>query len=606
MSTHDNRGRERASFAQQADVDLFLAKLQAFERGELSADAWRTFRLLNGTYPQRQGADLAMLRVKIPQGVLSAGQLRALAAVADRWSRGFGHLTTRQNLQFHFVKLEDVEPAMRVLADAGLTNREACGNSVRNVTACPLAGVAADEVFDPTPYAEAVTRHFLRTPLATSLPRKFKIAFEGCSEDHALTAINDIGFRARVREVDGRKVRGFAVAAGGGTSTVPTSARPLVEFLPAGEILVLAEAILRVFHRLGDYQNRKRNRMKFLVKQLGWDAFRREIETELAAVRTAGAPALPFDPDRPPEESAPAARRASAPTAEAIADLVAATGTTGPGLHPSPAADPAGADAYAAWRRTNVRAQRQAGFSAVTVTLPLGDLTSGQLRALADLALAYGDGGVRFDLAQNAIMRWVPDADVAALFERLAAAGLGKAGAHTAAKVVSCPGAESCRIAVTQSRGVAREVEAHLRARPSVNDAAGDLDIKVSGCPNGCGQHHIGAIGLQGSARKVGGAAVPQYFVLLGGAVDDAGARFGRLAAKIPARRVAEAVERIVALYQAERAPGETARAFLARVPLERAKAVLADLAELTPEAARPEDYVDLGEDRPFALLEGT
>jgi sulfite reductase (NADPH) hemoprotein beta-component len=200
----------------------------------------------------------------------------------------------------------------------------------------------------------------------------------------------------------------------------------------------------------------------------------------------------------------------------------------------------------------------------------------------------------------------VPDADVAALFERLAAAGLGKAGAHTAAKVVSCPGAESCRIAVTQSRGVAREVEAHLRARPSVNDAAGDLDIKVSGCPNGCGQHHIGAIGLQGSARKVGGAAVPQYFVLLGGAVDDAGARFGRLAAKIPARRVAEAVERIVALYQAERAPGETARAFLARVPLERAKAVLADLAELTPEAARPEDYVDLGEDRPFALLEGT
>jgi sulfite reductase beta subunit-like hemoprotein len=601
MSTHDHPARERASFAQHADVDLFLEKLRAFERGDLPAEGWRAFRLLNGAYPQRQGGDLAMLRVKIPQGVLSGPQIHALAEVADRFSRGFGHLTTRQNLQLHFVPLADVEPAMRILADAGVTTREACGNSVRNVTSCPYAGVAADEVFDPSPYAEAVTRHFLRTPLAASLPRKFKIAFEGCPEDHALTAINDIGFRARVREVGGKPCRGFSVAVGGGTSTVPTSSRVLVEFLPAGEILALAEAIVRVFHRLGDYEHRQRNRLKFLVKKLGWDDFCRELQADLAAVKSEGAPALPFDPEHPPEETAPA-ERLPAPDAAALGESVRASLPRGPGTPPGVDADPADDAALAAWRRTNVRPQRQPGFVTATVTLPLGDVTSAQLRALAALAPAYGDGALRVDLAQNAVLRWVPEGEVPRLFGALAAIGLGKAGAGTAAKVVSCPGAESCRLAVTASRGVARDIEAHLRARPDAVAAAGAVDIKVSGCPNGCGQHHVAGIGLQGSARKVGGVAAPQYFVLLGGGVGDDGAHFGRLTAKIPARRVATAVERLLAVYAAERAAGERADAFFARLPTERAKALLADLAELTPETARPEDYVDFDDDQPFSL----
>jgi sulfite reductase beta subunit-like hemoprotein len=601
MSTHPDPARARAPFAEHADVDLFLEKLRAFESGALSAEGWRQFRLLNGTYPQRQGGDLAMLRVKIPQGVADGRQLRALAEVADRHSRGFGHLTTRQNLQLHFVRLAEVEPAMRILADAGLTTREACGNSVRNVTSCPYAGVAHDEVFDPTPYAEAVTRHFLRTPLATSLPRKFKIGFEGCPEDHALTAINDIGFRARVRVVDGVARRGFAVAAGGGTSTVPTSARLLVEFLPAGEILALAEAIVRVFHRLGDYEHRQRNRLKFLVKKLGWDGFRNELEADLAKVRSEGTPALPFDPERPPEELAPRSR-APAPDVAALGASVRASPPRGPGTPPSVAADPDDARALAAWRATNVRPQRQAGYAAATVTLPLGDVTSPQLRALAALAAAHGDGTVRFDLAQNAVLRWVPEPELPRLFAALAAIGLGKAGAGTAAKVVSCPGAESCRLAVTSSRGVGRDVEAHLRGHGALVAAAGGVDIKVSGCPNGCGQHHVAAIGLQGSARKVGGAAAPQYFVLLGGGVGDEGARFGRLAAKVPARRVGAAVERLLGVYTAERNAGERAADFFARYPADRAKALLADLAELTPESARPEDFIDLGDDQPFSL----
>ncbi|HEY5677726.1 MAG TPA: nitrite/sulfite reductase, partial [Myxococcales bacterium] len=301
--------RTRAPFSRSEDVDLFLEKLGQFERGEISADAWRAFRLLNGTYGQRQEGDLSMLRVKIPQGVLEAAQLRALAEVADRWSRGFCHLTTRQNVQFHFVKLAEVEPAMRLIADAGVTTKEACGNSVRNITCCPRAGVAKDEVFDPTPYGEALTRHLLRHPLSSTLPRKFKMAFEGCPEDHALTSIHDLGFRARISTEGGAPRRGFEVRAGGGTATLPTSARVLVDFLPADDILALAEAVLAVFHRMGERKNKNAARMKWLIRKIGWDAFRAEFETELAAVRARGAPHLPFPPDDPPAEAAPAWER---------------------------------------------------------------------------------------------------------------------------------------------------------------------------------------------------------------------------------------------------------------------------------------------------------
>src|SRR5512145_3551832 len=253
MSTVDDSrtlGRARLSFASEADIDEFVTTLEKFESGELTPDQWRAFRLVRGTYGQRQPGDVQMLRVKIPQGVLTAPQLEALAEVGERFSRGFGHITTRQNIQFHFVKLHDVEPAMRILAEAGLTTREACGNSVRNITCCPKAGVAADEAFDVTPYAEALTRYLLRHRLSSSLPRKFKIGFEGCAEDHVFTPINDLGFRARLVLENGVPRRGFRLTAGGGTATMPKSGSVLYEFLPSGEILAVAEAILRVFHRL--------------------------------------------------------------------------------------------------------------------------------------------------------------------------------------------------------------------------------------------------------------------------------------------------------------------------------------------------------------------
>src|SRR4029079_14116589 len=297
-------GRSRLSFANVGEIDEFVETVGKFERGEITADEWRLFLLVRGTYSQRQDGDFQMLRVKIPQGLLSADQLIALADVAEQYSRGFGHITTRQNLQFHFLKLHDVEFAMRRLAETGLTTREACGNSVRNITACPWAGVGAGEVFDVLPYAEALTRYLLRHPLSSTLPRKFKIAWEGCAVDHALTPIHDLGWRARVREVDGQIRRGFRVTIGGGTASLCRAGSVLYEFLPVEDVLNVAEAILRVFHRLGDREHRNRNRMKFLLKELGWEKWRQEFETAIAGFRAEGGARLPFDPERPPSDGA--------------------------------------------------------------------------------------------------------------------------------------------------------------------------------------------------------------------------------------------------------------------------------------------------------------
>jgi sulfite reductase beta subunit-like hemoprotein len=591
-------GRSRLSFASQAEIDEFVATLERFERGELTPDQWRQFRLVRGTYGQRQADDAQMLRVKIPQGVLSAEQLEALADVAERCSRGFGHITTRQNVQFHFVKLHDVEPAMRRLAEAGLTTREACGNSVRNITACPFAGVAADERFDVTPYAEALTRYLLRHPLSSALPRKFKIAFEGCAVDHVSTGINDLGFRA-VLGADGS--RGFRVTAGGGTAIMVKSGGLLHEFMPACELLRVAEAVLRVFHRLGDYEHKQRNRMKFLIKELGWARWREEYQRELNACRLRGqVPTLDIDP--PASEAKPDWPKDPSPLVGHIASRISAGRVSGPGIAPQvvPIFQP-GDEVYAHWRTTNVRPQKHFGHVLAIATVPLGDLTSEQMRVLGELSRAYADGTVRVTTDQNLLFRWVNESDVRQLYHRLAAAGLGTADAATIADVTSCPGAESCRLAVTQSRGLGRMLEEHVRARPDLIAAANGARIKISGCPNGCGQHHIATLGFQGSVRRLGSRAVPQYFVMVGGGATDTGAVFGRLAAKIPARRIADAVERLIALYARGREAGESADTYFGRVPLEAVKGELADLERLQPGDAVPSDFVDLGDAAEFA-----
>lgn len=591
-------GPHRASFADDAEITAFAETLARFERGEIDAEGWRAYRVARGAYGQRQDG-YHMLRVKLPQGAVSGDQLRALAEVATRFSRGFGHVTTRQNFQLNFVRPEHLEPAMRHLALAGITTSGSGGNAVRNVVACPHAGVAPGEVFDVTPYAEAFTRHFLRHPLGSALPRKFKVAFEGCADDHVATAIQDLGFRARHRTGASGTARGFQVTAAGGTSSLCTSGAVLFGFLAAGDILALGEAVVRVFHAHGDRVNRQRNRLKFLVRSLGHEAFRGLVEAELARVRAEGAPALPFDPESPPPDAARLARRPPPPP-EDLAARVRSARLSGPG-EPPPleiVTEPA-PGSLAAFRDTNVRAQRQPGYSVVTASLPQGDVTSAQLEILAELSEAYGDGAVRFTSGGHALLRWVGADAVPELYARLAAAGLGRGGAGSAADVVACPGAEVCRLAVTHTRGLARFVEAEVRRLLPPASLSADLPVRVSGCPNGCSQHHLAAIGLQGGARRLGARMAPHYSILLGGHLDAAGAAFGRLAAKVPARRSGEAVARLVALYLAERRDGELAGPFFARA-FDRAAAVLAPFEALGPEAAEPADFVEPGASEDF------
>jgi sulfite reductase (ferredoxin) len=542
-------GPARLGFSDEKDLDAFIDKLGKFERGELAPDEWKQFRLVNGVYSQRQEGDAMMVRVKIPQGILTPPQLRALAEVADRYSTGRGHLTTRQNVQFHFVRLAHTDDALRVLADAGLTTREACGNSVRNVTACPYAGASALEPFDSTPYAEAVTRLLLRGPLSASLPRKFKIAFGGCcGSDCVGASFNDIGFLARVR--DGRP--GFRVTLGGGLSTLRRNGILAHEFAPAEEALEIALAVVRLFNRTGNRQQRHRARLKFVVEKLGPPKFLEQYFAEREALRREGGQPLLAGAHVPQR----AART------------------------PRPRPPRGGFEEFA---RTNVRAQRDPDYAAVTVRLPLGDLSTAQFRALADLAQEFSEEReARTTIDQNLLLRFVRREHLASLHAALDEVGLSRPGARTISDVTSCPGAYSCRLAVTQSRGMADELTRALA------DRRDDLDIKISGCPNGCGQHYVAAIGLQGSVRKVNGRAVPQYHLFIGGGYGDEQATFGRLAAKIPARKVTEAVRRL--------ADFKASGGDLAQAPA----ALLADLEEL--EAPSEQDFVDLGESKSFEV----
>lgn len=556
----------RLGFARHEDVDLFVQQLEAFESGALSADDWRGFRLLNGVYGQRQDG-VMMIRAKLPGGIVTPAQLEALAKVAETYGGGKGHVTTRQNVQYHFVPTSDVEAALRILADAGITTKEACGHSVRNWTCCPFAGVAHDEPFDPTPYVEALARHLLRGPYSSTLPRKLKPSLGGCcGTDCSQAFINDLGFLARKRG----DALGFQVLAGGGLSTLRRSAIVVEEFVPAGELLEAADAVIRVFHRIGNRHNRAKARLKWAIDKIGVPAFLAEYQTERQTIRAEGGVPLVL-----PAQPAQPARRA----------LLAQVAEPDPG--------------YAEWAAHNVRAQKQSGFSAVVIRLVLGDISAAQLRALSAIVVAYGEGELRTSNEQNLVLRWVPDARLAALHRELVRVGLALGGANSLADVTSCPGASSCKLAVTASRGLGGQLTDLLDRRPDLVSAARGLDVKVSGCPHGCGQHYIAGIGFQGGMRKLAGRPAPQYLVYVGGGIATDRAEFGRLIGKVPARRAAATLERLLDFYIAE---GATGRAFWQTVPADRLKSVIADLAELSEADAVEADFIDLGESRAFEV----
>jgi len=571
----------RPSWAEKEEIDTFDQFVQRFRRGEISPDEFKRFRLQNGIYGQRQEGE-QMVRVKIPWGGLTADQLELLAEIAAESPRGVGHVTTRQNMQFHFVKLERVAALMERLASVGLTTREACGNTVRNVTVGHCAGVCPKEAFDVTPYADAVARYLLRNPMNQNLPRKFKIAFSGCPDDLGLTPIHDIGARAMVRVTDGKEERGFQLYVGGGLGPSPRVAKLLEEFTPCDGLLPTVAAIVRVFDRLGNRENRNMARMKFVLDKQGIDQFRKLVfqeRTGLEATLAGHFPAIvPWEEGPPHHHEQPGQRDPSG-------DLVDA--------------------AYLRWRNTSVLDQRQAGYAMVQVRLELGDVTPVQLRTLAFAARQFGDGSVRSTNQQNFILRWVRVARIASLYRVLASVGLANPSAERLGDVTACPGADTCQLGITSSRGLAAALGDLFRNGLSDLADESGIRIKISGCPNSCGQHHIASIGFYGGAKKFHGQQAPTYQMLVGARLEAGQVRYAKATARIPAKNIPGAVEALLRLHQRERHSGEPFSQFMERYGVDQLKAVLKPFTELPPAQEAPDHYVDYQSEGAFSVKTG-
>lgn len=581
------RAHELSAEARE-EIELFRREIARLEAGEADPDDFKKFRLENGVYGIRGQPDLHMVRVKIRFGALNPDQLEALADIASIYTPNkIGHITTRQDMQFHYVRRRDVPEVLERIALVGLTTREACGNTVRNVTACPYSGISPTEVFDVTPYADALSRYFLRNPICQNLPRKFKIAFEGCPEDHARTPIHDIGCVAAVREAGGRLERGFRMYLGGGLGAQPRVAQLLEEFTPEDLLIPTAEATLRIFDRHGERrpeaQYRARARMKFLIKEWGFEKFRSEVLKErrvvLATRSGRAAYRIEAGEERPPEVDIPAGDP--------------------PGWRPT-------LD-YLRWRETNVLAQKRKGWQAVIIRCPLGDIGAAEMRVVADIARRYCGGRLRTLITQNLLLRWVPEGALPWVYMELVRAGLARAGAHRIADITRCPGADTCQIAITHSRGLAAALGNLLSNGFGQIPEIQDISIKISGCFNSCGQHHIADIGFYGATEEVSGHALPKYVMLLGGRTAEGMASFGKAVIQIPARRVPEAVEKLLRYYLSERQPEEPFRSFIDRVGIAPIRELLAEFKRVPLYEQAPDLYRDLGaEDEGFKLELGT
>lgn len=529
--------------------------VEALLSGAISPDEFRRRRVVMGIYPIRGGPDRYLLRVRIPLGRISPQQLRALAETADRYATGGGvHLTTRQDVHIYGVEMRRLSGALSFLAEAGLTTREACGDTVRNTVVCPFAGISPDEVFDVTPYAQALGSRLLRHPLGQRLPRKFKIAFEGCSgADHVGLPYQDMGVRAVVSP-EGRP--GFRIHVAGGLGALPQAGFLLEPFTPVSRSWPTVEALLRIFERMGDRTNRGRARLKFVAAATGAEAFRRLLFDERETVETS-------DPGRGPALPEP---------------LV-------PKSMPTPAQD-----GLPAW--PGAMRQRQAGCVALPVRIPLGDISSGRLRSLADMTERMGDG-VRFTPAQGILLVDVPESEADHVAVSLRAGGFQP---PSAASIVRCAGTDTCTVGLTRVRGLAALMEEKYATMETASGGRVPVTIRISGCPNGCGHHLVGDIGLRGVARNVGGRLAPHYMLHLGGgAREDGTAFFGTPIGRVAARRVPEAVDRLLALLDEECEGGESARETFARLGKDRCAAPMKDLLEEPPESYIEEDFFDLG-----------
>lgn len=553
-------------------IDEHSDRVDRFRSGELTPEEFRPIRLSYGLYAQLPHTS-HLQRIKIPGGLTNAAQLRAIADIAEEWGRGQLHVTTRQDFQIHWVPIEAVRELYHRLQDVGISTRGACSDSVRNVTASPCAGTCTAEAFDVLPYALAVDDYFLFHPLNLTLPRKFKPSFSGCPDDEAQGVINDLAFYARKRGEE----RGFAVHAGGGLGPAPHLAKALIDFVPESDVFLVAEALVRVHHRYGERKNRHKARLKFVVQRMGLERFRQAVLRELAAID-----AQRGDELREALREAAARYRMAPPKRSPSSEVVTIE---------------AGDESYRRWVRTNVRDQRQTGYSSVTVVLPLGDIDAWQLREIADLSDRLGNGTVRTTNDQNLVLPFVAARDLSEVYDVIARLGFAEGNALHLSDVTSCPGADYCSLAVTRSMGVARRIREGLQAREAQVEDLGRIRIKISGCPNSCGQHHVGDIGLTGlMVKDENGVEQPHCAILVGGSVGEGrGAVARRLRGKFPEEAVPGVIEALTEHYRGRRNPAEAFRDFVVRVGIDELQKVAESATQQRRDADAPRRTVGLG-----------
>lgn len=582
-------------WGREEETEVFAKKVKLFRQGKLSEDDFRRFRLQHGAYGSRLHMDYSMVRIKVPSGDMTPEQIEKIASLAEAFSIGSAHVSTRQNIQLHWVQLEDVSEVMRGLVETGLTTREACGNTIRNVMCSHFAGVCPNEAFDATPYSMAIARFFLRNPMCQNLPRKFKINF-ACCDQHGLVRVADIGLVPATKVENGVSVRGFKIYLGGGLGAASFIGHLLEDFTPEGRVLATCMATVRLFDRHGNRENMARNRMRYLVHEMGWEKFQKMAlkERSIVEMTTSYSTGQSFD-----VKSQEDAREL--PKAPRTVKL--------PVLNDNVTKD---SPAFERWLHTNVVPQKQEGYFTAFITLGAGDITGSQLRVLASAIRDYSaEGAARNSPQQNFAVRYVRGTELRDFYEKLASAGLANPGALTIASAVGCSGTTSCNLAITNSHRLAKEVQRKfLELGLDTDDSLRDATIKISGCPNSCGQHEIATIGFFGGATRMNNSMTPTYTMLFGGSAGEQG-ELGKAAMRVPAKRVIDTILKVIEIYKQQRLQNETLHQWVVNVTksrgdgeiknLENMKAALAQVIQLPTPEQDPDAYRDYGSDYNFS-----
>ena len=580
----------RENWARMEEAENFAKTVKLYRQGKIDHNNFRRFRLQHGAYGTRMTDDYAMVRIKLPAGEIYPNQLEKISHLSETFSIGSAHISTRQNIQLHWVVLEDVSEIMRGLAEVGLTSREACGNTVRNIMCSPLAGVCHDEVFDPTPYAIATTKFLLRNPLNQNLPRKFKFNFT-CCEKHGMARIADVGLIPQKRDLDGKAQRGFKVFLGGGLGNKSFVAHQLEDFTPEDDLLYTSIAVLRIFDRMGNRKNMARNRMRYLVDEMGWEKFQNLVLKERSIVRATQSVIVKLDVDDTPQE---------------IKRPISVSDTDG---KPTP-------EGFSNWYKTTTYKQKQDGYCSVFITLEAGDVTANQLKALAEICREFSaEGFARNGFSQDIVFRWVSEDDLPRMYAKLLQVGLANPGSLTMASPVGCSGTTSCNLALTNSHRLAKEIQRKfLDLKLNEDDDLRDATIKISGCPNSCGQHEIATIGFYGGGGRVGKDMYPNYTMSLGGRADG-DAMLGVNCMRVPVKRIIPVILKIIELFKKNKHPNDSFSSWIDRIVKgnenSQIKSVNDFKKELSPLVVPPakeqekDFYTDYGEDTGYHTMTG-